>query len=199
MKLKPVSLALFALGLAIGAAAAIDHTRADQLAVDSGKICVWTWNQTNAYRQANGVPRLIIGPTIVPIAQEYAEFLARNNMSGHTADGRDPVQRVAARGIKNCGVWENVYEYWSAPDIASWETVAAKAMELWKQSPGHRENLLRAQATHVGIGAAGWTHNGKNYYKIVQVFIDDCIPPGSPRPERSGIREIEACTTEQGG
>ena len=32
MKLKPVSLTLFALGLAIGAAAAIDHTRADQLA-----------------------------------------------------------------------------------------------------------------------------------------------------------------------
>ena len=70
MKLKPVSLALFALGLAIGAAAAIDHTRADQLAVDSGKICVWTWNQTNAYRQANGLPRLIIGPTIVPVAEK---------------------------------------------------------------------------------------------------------------------------------
>ena len=110
MKLKPVSLALFALGLAIGAAA-IDHARADQFAVDSGKIGVWMWNQTNAYRQANGVPRLIIGPTIVPIAQEYAEFLARNNMSGHTADGRDPGQRVAARGIKNFGVWENVSEY----------------------------------------------------------------------------------------
>jgi uncharacterized protein YkwD len=81
-------------------------------------------------------------------------------------------------------VWENVYEYWSATDIASWETVAAKAMELWKQSPGHWENLLRAQATHVGIGAAGWTHVGKNYYKILQVFIDDCIPPGGPRPKR---------------
>jgi uncharacterized protein YkwD len=173
MKLKPVPLALFALGLATWPAA-IDHACADQFAVDSGKICVWTWNQINAYRQANGVLRLIIGPTIVPVAQEYAEFLARNNMSGHTADGRDPGQRVAARGIKNCGVWENVYEYWSAPDIASWETVAAKAMELWKQSPGHRENLLRAQATHVGIGAAGWTHDGKNYYKIALVFIDDC-------------------------
>ena len=84
----------------------------------------------------------------------------------------------------------------------------AKAMELWKQSPGHWENLLRAPATHVGIGAAGWTHVGKNYFKVVQVFIDDCIPPGRPaaeapeqgkiasvaRMERSGIREIEAGT-----
>jgi hypothetical protein len=179
MKLKPVSLALIALGFATGPAA-VDDTRADQCAVDSGKICIWMWNQTNAYRQANGVPRLIIGPTIVPIAQEYAEFLARNNMSGHLADGRDPGQRVAAHGIKNCGVWENVYEYWTAPDIASWQTVAAEAMEVWKQSPGHWENLLRAQATQVGVGAAGWTHDGKNYYKIVQVFIDDCMPPGRP-------------------
>ena len=61
MNLKPVPLALFALGLATWPAA-IDRACADQFAVDSGKICVWTWNQTNAYRQANGVPRLIIGP-----------------------------------------------------------------------------------------------------------------------------------------
>jgi hypothetical protein len=56
MKLKPVSLALFALGLATGPAA-IDHARADQFAVDSGKICVWTWNQTNAYRQSQWGPK----------------------------------------------------------------------------------------------------------------------------------------------
>ena len=64
---------------------------------------------------------------------------------------------------------------WSAPDIASWETVAAEAMEDWKRSPSHRKNLLREQATHMGLGVAGWTHDGKNHYKIVQIFIDDCI------------------------
>jgi hypothetical protein len=94
-----------------------------------------------------------MGPTIVSVAKEYAEFLARNNMSGHTADGRDPGQRVAARGIKNCGVWENVYEYWSATDIASWETVARQghgALEAvpWSlgepsQSPGHSRGHRR--------------------------------------------------------
>ena len=182
MNLKPVSFALFALALASGFPA-IDHARADQFAVDSDKICEWIWNQANAHREANGVPRLILNPTIVKIAKEYAELLARKNVSGHTADGRDPDQRVAAAGIENCGVSENVCDYWSAPDIASWESVAAKAMELWQQSPAHRENLLRARATQVGIGAAGWTRNGKNYYKIVQVFIEDCIPPDRPATE----------------
>jgi hypothetical protein len=67
MKPKPVSLAPLALGLAIGPVA-IDQARADKFAVDSGKISVWMWNQTNAYRQANGVPEVIVGRTIVPIA-----------------------------------------------------------------------------------------------------------------------------------
>ena len=48
-------------------------------------------------------------------------------------------------------------------------------MEDWKRSPGHRNNLLGARVTHMGLGVAGWTHDGKNYYKIVQIFIDDCI------------------------
>jgi uncharacterized protein YkwD len=176
MKLKPVSLALFSLGLVTGLAV-IHRACADQFAVDSTKISASMWNQTNAYRQANGVPELVIEPAIVQVAQEYAEFLARKNLDGHTADGREPGQRVAAQNIKNCGVWENFYEYWSAPDIASWETVAAEAMEDWKRSPGHRKNLLRAQATHMGVGAAGWNHEGKNYYKIVQMFIDGCMRP----------------------
>ncbi len=171
MNLKPVSFALFALGLAT----AIDQARAEQFTVDSPKISAWMWSQTNAYRKANGVPGLIIEPKIVLVAQEYAEFLARKNMSGHKADGHDPSHRVAAHEVKNCGVWENFYEDWSAPDIASWETVAAEAMEDWKRSPGHRKNLLREQATHMGLGVAGWTHDGKNHYKIVQIFIDDCI------------------------
>jgi Cysteine-rich secretory protein family len=180
MKLKPLSIVIFALGLALPA---IDRARADQFAVDSDKICLWIWKQTNAFREANGVPRLILDPTIVRVAKDYADFLARKNVSGHKADGCDPHQRVAAGGIENCGVSENVCDYWSAPDIAPWETVAARAMELWKQSKGHRENLLRARATRVGIGAAGWKHDGKNYYKIVQVFIDDCIPPRRPAVE----------------
>ena len=105
MNLKPVSFALFALGLAT----AIDQARAEQFTVDSPKISAWMWSQTNAYRKANGVPGLIIEPKIVLVAQEYAELLARKNMSGHTADGHDPSHRVTAHDVKNCGVWENFY------------------------------------------------------------------------------------------
>jgi uncharacterized protein YkwD len=179
MKLKPTFLALFALSIAIGPLA-IDRALAQQFAVNPTEMQILISSMTNRYRKANGLGELKLGSEMAPIAQEYAEFLARTNTMGHTTDGRDPAQRVADHGIKNCGVWENVFEYWSAPSIAPLEMVAGEAIESWRQSHVHRENLLRAQATHVLVGAAGWTHDGKNYYKVVQVLIDDCNRQFSP-------------------
>ena len=70
----------------------------------------------------------------------------------------------------------------SPPNLASRETVAVQAMEVSKRSRGHRENLLRAQATHMGLGVAARTHDRKNYYKILLTFMDDCmLPDSSPR------------------
>jgi uncharacterized protein YkwD len=175
MRLSHVPLTVFALGLTTWAPA-INLARGDQFAVDSDKLSTWILKETNAYRQKKGVPGLILEPAIARVAQEYAEFLARTNKSGHTADGRDPSQRLGNHGITYCGVWENFFEYSSAPKIAPWETVAAQAMQDWKQSPGHRRNLLRDHAAHIGVGLAGWTHEGKHYYKIVQVFVDPCVP-----------------------
>jgi uncharacterized protein YkwD len=175
MRLPPVPLTLFALGLTIGTIAS-DLARGDPFAVDSDRVSASILKETNAYRQKMGVPPLTLEPAIARVAQEYAQFLARTNKSGHTADNRDPGQRLNNRGITHCGVWENFFEYWSAPTIAPWETVAAQAMQDWKQSPGHRRNLLRDQAAHLGVGVAGWTHEGKHYYKIVQIFVDPCPP-----------------------
>jgi uncharacterized protein YkwD len=140
--------------------------------VDTDKVSAWILKETNAYRQEKGVPPLILEPGIASVAQEYAQFLARTNKSGHTADNRDSSQRLNNRGITHGGVWENFFEYWSAPKIAPWETAAAQAMQDWKHSFGHRRNLLRRQAAHMGVGVAGWTHEGKHYYKIVQIFVD---------------------------
>jgi len=152
----------------------------------SKKMCTSIPHLTDGYRQSNGVARLRFSGVLCRVAQQYAEYQTANNKSGHEADGKTPAQRVAAVYPKNCGVWENVYEQWSNPNPVSWEAARDGAMTFWKNSAGHNANLLQAQATHVGAGAAGWNHGGRYYYKIVQVFYSDCQPVN--RPSKLGKR-----------
>ena len=108
-------------------------------------------------------------------AQQYAEFQARTNTTGHTADGRSVEQRIlATNAYKPCYHAENVFEYWSQPNVASPATVVAAAMQFWKNSAGHEANLRNTRVVHIGVGVAAWTHAGRHYYKVVQVFGDDC-------------------------
>jgi uncharacterized protein YkwD len=134
---------------------------AGELAVDSAGVFVTVFNQTNAYREANGVHKLILSGRVKPVAQEYAEYLAANNATGHEADGRTPAERVAARGIKYCGVAENVFEIWSSPDVPNWQLAVSWAMDFWMHSPGHDANLRNANMKLLGVGSAGWSHDGR--------------------------------------
>ena len=160
--------------------------RADRFPVDSGSIWAWVYNQTNDYRASNGLPRLTFAPSVKDVAQFYADYQASTGTSGHQADGRSPGQRLDAAGLRYCGYAENVFEIWAAPGVPTWRTAATAAMEFWKHSPGHNANLLSATMTSMGVGSAGWTYaNGRNTYKVVQLFIDDCGSTG-PRVKTLG-------------
>jgi uncharacterized protein YkwD len=169
----------------VGGLLAATPASAQAFDAQTKKMCTSIASLTDAYRQSKNVARLRFSGVLCRVAQKYAEYQAENDKSGHEADGRTPVQRVAAVYRKHCGVWENVYETWST-NRASWEEARDGAMSSWKNSPGHNANLLQAGATHVGAGAAGWTRDGKHYYKIVQVFNSDCQPVN--RPSRLGKR-----------
>ena len=50
-------------------------------------------------------------------------------------------------------------------------------------APGHAANMRDGRAKRLGVGVAAWGHGDRNYYKIVQVFGDDCRPASAgPRP-----------------
>ena len=130
-------------------------------------------DQIDAFRAQNGASKLKMNHPANVAADQYAAFLASNNKSGHTADGKDPAGRVTAAKGKFCKVWENVHESWSTSKKSKEHPLQAmaKAMEFWKTSPEHRANLLSA-STGMGIGAHGWKHGDRWYYKEVVVFVD---------------------------
>ncbi len=144
--------------------------------------------ETNAYRQAKGLPPLRENASASKEAQAYAAYLARTARGGHSADGQSPFERLRASGTKFCKFrGENWHESWTRPEPASPEAAVAAAMRFWKHSPGH-ERALRSASTEIGVGVAGWRHGNQWYYQEIQVFIDtSCLKP------------VETASNETGG
>lgn len=161
-------------------AAASQATLAQQIPIDATRITRPVMGDANNYRTANGAPALAVSDPLLRAAQQYAEYLARTNTSGHSADGRTVEQRIlATNAYKPCFHAENVYQHSSWPNPANPSLIADAAMQSWKNSPGHDANLRDPRARHIGVGAAAWTHAGRHYYKVVQLFASDC---GESRP-----------------
>jgi uncharacterized protein YkwD len=190
LRAAPFALGLIAAGLLAGASSA----NAQQFDVPASARSAIV-DQTNAYRQAKGLTPLSESAGASQVAQAYANYLAETAKGGHRADGRDPVQRLRAGGVKFCKFrGENWHESWTRPARASPDTAMSAAMRFWKKSPGH-ERALRSRSTEIGVGVAGWKHGSQWYYQEIQVFIDtSCLkrsqavdqPP--PLPERNPAR-----------
>jgi uncharacterized protein YkwD len=173
-------------------ALAAPTAKADPLPLDSGKLFVIIHGQTNDYRKIKGLSRLDFAPSVAKVAQAYAEYLAANNLTGHNADGRNAEQRLQAAGFKAgvsyCGWAENFYEISTTAAVPTWHQAGTAAVAWWKQSPGHDAHLRSPDMTSMGVGSAAASDGGRNYVKIVQLFIDDCGDTG-PRTKTLGKRK----------
>jgi uncharacterized protein YkwD len=95
-------------------------------------------------------------------------------MSHWNLDGYGPDYRYTqARGVNISR--ENVYSYVHSPgggpkSAQDWETIIQSAQKAFMESPGHRENILDAAHTHVGIGIAYDPIAGR--LSIAQEFVD---------------------------
>ena len=81
------------------------------------------------------------------------EYLAKTGKFAHEADGRQPAQRAEAQGYRYCLVAENLA---MNLDSRGFETraLARDAVEGWKNSPGHRANMLQPTVTEIGVAVA---------------------------------------------
>lgn len=122
---------------------------------------------TNTFRRENHLGEVKPSPALTKAAHAYAEFLAQSEIFSHTADGRQPSDRIKAAGYEACLSAENLS--WNLND-AGYETrvLAVKAVEGWKNSPGHRKNMLEEHATETGVAVVKATHEQKFY--SVQLF-----------------------------
>jgi uncharacterized protein YkwD len=111
----------------------------------------------------DAAPPLAYDPNLGAAAEAHAEDMGARGYFSHTApDGRKPGDRARAAGFPGGYVGENISLGRATPEVA---------VEGWLASPGHCQNLMKPQYTHLGVGHA---ENPAGRPLWVQVF-------GTPR------------------
>jgi uncharacterized protein YkwD len=122
----------------------------------------------NDFRAENGIRVLARDSRLSAGARRFAEYLARTGAFSHTADGRDPADRVQAEGYDYCEVAENIAYVVDSSGVTQ-DRLVQRLMSGWEASPGHRRNLLNPNVTETGVGVAR-APGGELKYLAVQEF-----------------------------
>jgi uncharacterized protein YkwD len=115
----------------------------------------------NQVRLENGLSALSPNSSLTSSAQQYADFIAANDVVSHTADGRTLDERDEAAGY---GDWIAVGE-----NVAGGYATPAEAMAAWLASPGHKANILNPAYRETGVGCA-WNAASAYGYFYVEEF-----------------------------
>ena len=134
---------------------------------DVTKARRWIVEQTNAFRKEEGRDVLDRNQRLDATAQDFAEYMAKTDRYGHTADGRSFPERAERHEYESCLLAENI-AYQFATEGFTTETLAEQFVQGWIKSPGHRENMLKEHVTEIGVGIAGSDSTG--IYYAVQLF-----------------------------
>ncbi|MCG7345247.1 CAP domain-containing protein [Sporosarcina sp. ACRSL] len=112
---------------------------------------------TNAERQKAGLQPLQIDKNLMNSARQKSTDMATNNYFSHESPTYgSPFDQMKANGVSYRSAAEN---------IAMGQQSAEEVVKAWMESPGHKENILTPNFTHIGIG---YDANGKYW---TQQFI----------------------------
>ncbi|MFL5243232.1 MAG: CAP domain-containing protein [Gemmataceae bacterium] len=134
---------------------------------DLSRVAELIIEKTNAFRKEQDRPRVQPDPKLMKTAQYFADFMAKEDKYGHTADGQHPADRAKKHGYDYCIVLENIaFQYNSAGFKI--EKLAQNFIDAWKESSGHRKNMLDPDVIDTGVAIA-YSEKTAHYY-AVQMF-----------------------------
>lgn len=134
--------------------------------------------ETNKLRQEQGLKKVETSSQLAQTARYFAAFMARTNEYGHQADGNRPSQRASLFEYEYCIVSENIAKLFDSSRFQAQE-LGQQFYEGWRDSPGHRKNMLDEFVTETGVAVAFNPDTG--WYYGVQMF-------GRPRSQSQRFR-----------
>jgi uncharacterized protein YkwD len=113
---------------------------------------------TNLERKTAGLKPLTPNSKLMAAARTHAANMAQLEMLEHTLNCKTPADRAKDAG----------YTYgWLGENIAWNQQSPKEVVESWMNSEGHKANILKEEATEIGVAVAKNT-KGEPYW--VQVF-----------------------------
>lgn len=134
---------------------------------DLAKAAALITESTNALRKKEGRGAVAENRELAAAARYFADYMAKNDEYGHAADGKRPAGRAEEHGYEYCVVLENIANAFDSRGFET-ERLADKFFTGWKESPGHRKNMLDPDVTDTGAAVARSEKTG--YYYAVQLF-----------------------------
>lgn len=149
----------------------------------------------NDFRGRNGLSHLRRHAELDEAARAHAaDMIERRYFEHHAPEGFSSVERVGLMARRFVGlVGENIVEVEGGPPSS-----AAELAQLWRDSPGHRANMLRGAYTHVGFGVARKGDRtvaaaafGQSFAELAEPLpfrVDDLAAIGASLGRRSPVR-----------
>jgi uncharacterized protein YkwD len=112
----------------------------------------------NAYRTENGREPLVLDERLARAAAMQSEAQAGRSWMGHYGSGGSTAKARARRAGYNAKI--------ASENVAAGQKSFGDVLSFWKQSSGHRTNLLRPNLTAVGVAMAK-NKSGRPYWTLV--------------------------------
>jgi uncharacterized protein YkwD len=107
----------------------------------------------NEERESAGCSPVTVDARLTKAAQGHSQDQADRGEMTHTgSDGSTPGQRATRAGYRWSRIGENVAMGTRSPQ---------RVMELWMNSPSHRDNILNCAFRHIGVAQVNgyWTQD----------------------------------------
>ncbi|HVT17420.1 MAG TPA: CAP domain-containing protein [Thermoanaerobaculia bacterium] len=131
--------------------------------VDPARVRSAILAEVNATRRRAGLAPLAGDPRLDRAAQQHAEdMLARSYFDHRSPEGSTVRERTRAAGYAWSAVGEN---------IAEGQRSVEEAVESWRRSRTHRENLLGHDYVHLGTGLALGRDGRSGEYRVIWVQV----------------------------
>jgi uncharacterized protein YkwD len=136
--------------------------------VDAGR----TANLVSAYRAQHGLGSVSVDSRLMQAAAGQARAMGERDRMGHRVAGSLP-RRVSAAGYDWGATAENLGAGYASLDAA---------MQGWKASGEHRQNLLHPLVTDIGVAAVATPPGSKkrSYWALILAGPRPEQPPGGP-------------------